>query len=275
MKGFYFVANTYRLRSVVLKSMLDIISDNSKFGVLFNYAMIKRKSFFENTMRYCHDLGVNVLVDNGAFYILQGYITVEDYIKFIEKYVDFVKYFLKFDNVIFVLPDIPLDARFKGSIELNKRILLTVEMQKYFIKKLGYSEQFMRVVQGYNPHDYIKCLNMLEENDIIFEKTGIGSLCIRKYTVENYKRVKSIIDSLRTRIKWIHTFGLALNFLYRLGTLIDSSDSGAWSYIIQKNQKIVKHTRDTRTRNVITLKYYMKKVNKLFLQDNIIIRYLK
>ncbi|GGS61423.1 deazapurine DNA modification protein DpdA family protein [Actinokineospora fastidiosa] len=94
-------------------------------------------------------------------------------------------------------------------------------------------------VQGYEPDDYLRCADMIEEAGIDLTSQPlvlVGSMCRRQGTAEAHR----IILALRARgLRRLHILGAKILGLRRYGHLVTSSDSLAWSadafYAAQKH----------------------------------------
>ena len=228
-----------------LKLLLNTIPElRSKVGLMFSYAYCRQDLHLcstEESKQYVEMLkeagsqGINVILDSGAFHILARKIPLErfqryinDYIKFCDTVADYVQHY--------VIPDVPCDTR--PATEVQKmpnleKIELTVRNAAYFLDHISDPRKAIVVVQGYHPHEYRYCAERLRELGLVTAVTGIGSLCIRKYSKEQRQEVPKILAEIRSVLpSWVklHAFGLNVKFLKHREVVqyINSSDTAAW-----------------------------------------------
>lgn len=85
------------------------------------------------------------------------------------------------------------------------------------------------VLQGWEPTDYLRCLEKYEARGFNLRKVpvvGLGSVCRRQHTQE----AESIIRELGALGLRLHGFGFKAKGLQRVADVLVSSDSLAWSY---------------------------------------------
>lgn len=86
------------------------------------------------------------------------------------------------------------------------------------------------VLQGWEPHEYLECLEMYARRsiDLHAEKVvGVGTVCRRQDTATAEVIFRSLTE---TGLDNLHGFGVKLTGLARYGQHLASSDSMAWSY---------------------------------------------
>lgn len=88
------------------------------------------------------------------------------------------------------------------------------------------------VLQGWESDDYLRCIDRYEEEGVLTDYVGIGSVCRRHAEADIQDVVLTIRDALPKRR--LHAFGVKQNVLSRPDVLraLDSADSLAydWSY---------------------------------------------
>ena len=92
---------------------------------------------------------------------------------------------------------------------------------------------FMPVIQGWEPDDYLACVDMYYAAGIRLEQypvVGLGSICRRADT----QPIIDLVDMLTPRFA-IHGFGVKTKALGKIGYRFTSADSQAWSYSGRKN----------------------------------------
>jgi hypothetical protein len=84
------------------------------------------------------------------------------------------------------------------------------------------------VLQGWSFDDYRRCADLYVNAGVVLSDhvVGVGTLCRRGASDE----VVSIVSGLRADLPRLHGFGVKGPALYRVGVLLDSADSLAWSY---------------------------------------------
>jgi len=218
-----------------------------KIGLLFsfaNFAKINDRGrvigYDRETleaMKMLKEHGFEIMVDSGAFHVLARKIPVEKFLSYIDDYIRFVNEHLDLIDW-FVTADIPCDARPAKEIqEMPNRwkIEQTVKNTIYIIDRCQDPRKLIAVVQGYNVHEYVYCCDLLRQHGIITARTGVGSLCIRKYDGSEVLIVADILDNVKKNLpQWVklHAFGLNVKFLQHkeIAEKLYSSDSAAWSF---------------------------------------------
>jgi len=99
---------------------------------------------------------------------------------------------------------------------------------------LKYTKEYpwmLITIQSHNkkPDSIRKCIELYREYGILekFDYFALGNLCVEPDIELIYKTVKNARNQLKD--KKIHVFGLKLNVLKKIFTLIDSFDSMAWT----------------------------------------------
>jgi len=85
------------------------------------------------------------------------------------------------------------------------------------------------VLQGYTLDEYLRCVDLYDRAgvDLTLEPVvGLGSVCRRQGTAE----AERIITTLASMGIKLHGFGFKLQGLAKVGRLLVSADSMAWSY---------------------------------------------
>jgi hypothetical protein len=92
---------------------------------------------------------------------------------------------------------------------------------------------WLPVVQGFTEPEYMRCLRMYEQAGVKLASlptVGLGSICRRQGTAE----AESVIRALSYEGIRVHAFGFKVAGLRRVGPLLASADSMAWSYRARK-----------------------------------------
>lgn len=94
---------------------------------------------------------------------------------------------------------------------------------------------YIPVLQGWEPDDYLRCAEMYEGlhvNLAALPIVGIGSTC-RRQRASELLRVFSLLHAAGVKL---HAFGLKTVGIAKLGELIESTDSMAWSYTARREK---------------------------------------
>jgi hypothetical protein len=181
--------------------------------------------------------GIQVMLDSGAFHVLQCKIPLDRYLSWVDQYINFVNEHIDlFDWIVTV--DVPCNSRVNSSLQHlsnRRRIELTIDNTLKIIDKIIDPRKFMIVVQGYTPEEYAYCCELYKRYGIVTARVGVGSLCTRKYSENAVQEIKQILETIRKHLpSWVklHAFGLNIRFLRHkeIRNLLNSSDSNSWVY---------------------------------------------
>lgn len=92
------------------------------------------------------------------------------------------------------------------------------------------------VLQGWSLEDYKRHIEMYYNSGVPLETlplVGLGSVCRRQATIE----VAEIVRTIHDYGIHLHGFGIKLRGIERIGHLLDSSDSLAWSFSARRLQR--------------------------------------
>jgi len=176
------------------------------------------------------DFAVNDwIMDSGAFTELSTYgyyrFPVEDYAEGINRWkvCGNLEYAVCQDYMCepFVIEKTGLD------IEGHQR--LTIERYDALIPLTDVT--VLPVLQGYNPDDYLKHLEMYGHRLPISCRVGVGSICKRNSNPKEIVAILELIKRERPDLR-LHGFGLKITALANayICSLLYSADSMAWSY---------------------------------------------
>lgn len=195
-----------------------------------------------------------LFVDSGGFSFASKWgeypFTVEEFVSFVGLLSD------EFPVTEVAIMDYPCEPSVNRSILKNNatRIRATVS-NALDCMDADCSLPWLPVVQGYELNEYLWCLELYRNNLISvdnFSYWAIGSLCARKKT----GGLRRIITKLKEEINQaIHVFGMTITALRdpQIFFSVESSDSGAWSFMANNEQK------------AIDLKEYKRKIERLML----------
>ena len=235
---FYFVFSQpeIRAKTEALLHVLDLLPHlRDRIGVLVSYALIDQETL--ECVKILKKHGIQIMLDSGAFHVLQRKVSLSEYLSWLNQYIEFVnKHIDLFDWI--VTADVPCDSR--PDVKVQKlpnrtKIELTIDNTLRIIDKISDPRKFMIVVQGYTPEEYAYCCELYRRYGVITARVGVGSLCIRKYSENAVQEIKQILETIREHLpSWVklHAFGLNIRFLRHkeIRSLLNSSDSNSWVY---------------------------------------------
>lgn len=114
--------------------------------------------------------------------------------------------------------------------------VLTVERYdrlRYELRKWHCRTRLMPVLQGYESHEYVECIDLYEEAGFLppGAYVGVGSICKRNSNADTVEGVLNTILGRRPDLR-LHGFGLKRTALENpeVVRMLTSSDSMAWSF---------------------------------------------
>jgi hypothetical protein len=114
---------------------------------------------------------------------------------------------------------------------------LTVENYLYLAENFP-MVRWARPLQGYTVADYLRCVDMYDAAGVDLadgQVVALGSVCRRQSTDE----IVDIVTALHARgVRRMHGFGVKIEGLRRVGHLLSSADSLAWSYGARRDEKM-------------------------------------
>lgn len=140
-----------------------------------------------------------------------------------------------------IVPEDELDAML-GELHLvtfDEQILLHqertvanfVRLQELWYAETNDESPFMPVLQGWEVHDYLRCVRMYRDAGVEltdFPVVGLGSVCRRQDTDE----IGEIVETLLHAVPGLelHGFGVKMRGLEKYGLMLLTADSLAWSF---------------------------------------------
>lgn len=97
------------------------------------------------------------------------------------------------------------------------------------LRELAPDLPIIPVLQGWEPADYLRCIDLYEDYDVDLEKeplVGVGTVCRRQDTAAG----KEIMSLLAARDLKLHGYGVKTTGLKSFSAEMVSADSMAWSY---------------------------------------------
>jgi len=182
-----------------------------------------------------------------------------------------VKSIVKNKPIHVVLPDYCDDYNPKA-LWLNGKtnIERTVENVLKYTKYYDFIP-WLPVIQGWNkqPESILRCIRLYREYGIIdeFDYFAIGNLCVEPNTNIIYKTISLARKELPD--KKLHTFGLKLNAIREVFSLIDSCDSMAWTRPVDSSLNANYSCKTTEER-IKFFERWITKVNKIIAQKTLI-----
>lgn len=215
----------------------------NRVGILVSYPLIDPETL--ECVRILKEYGVQIMLDSGAFHVLQRKVPLEQYLSWIDDYIEFVNRHIDLFDWI-VTADVPCDSRPDSLIQKlpnRRKIELTIDNTLRIIDRIVDPRKFMVVIQGYYPEEYAFCCELYKRYGIVTAKVGVGSLCIRKYSRNAVQEIKQILETVRQHLpSWVklHAFGLNIRFLKHreIFCLLHSSDSAAYAHSYTKYGRI-------------------------------------
>jgi hypothetical protein len=144
---------------------------------------------------------------------------------------EYVEYVDKLSPDMFAVMDHPCEKQVldKHNVTVKEQIHRTID-NHINILELEPKTKLIPVIQGWKPEDYIYCIDVMKEHDLLSDYVAVGSLCTRKKIVTPV--LKNILPNLPKGTK-IHGFGLKISNLkdkFVFDSLY-SSDSMAWLFV--------------------------------------------
>lgn len=129
----------------------------------------------------------------------------------------------------FAIQDWPCEpvVRVKTGLSVRAHQELTLESYLYLAHEFD-SVPWIPVLQGWAPEDYLAHAAMYEAAGVDLagcRRVGLGSVCRRG----SDRDIAALVESLAGRGYALHGFGVSIKGLRRIGHLLASSDSQAWS----------------------------------------------
>lgn len=122
---------------------------------------------------------------------------------------------------------------------INEHQRQTVE-NFVLLRRLAPDLPWLPVLQGWTVEDYLRCLDRFGERGVDLRTlplVGLGSVCRRQGTTE----IAELVAELSGRGLRLHAFGMKLRGLDRVGHLLASADSLAWSLDARRSPPLPGH----------------------------------
>lgn len=149
------------------------------------------------------------------------------------EYVSQIRRFEKIGRLLWVAPQDWMCE--PGILEKTKKTILEHQERTVLnfleLRSIAPDINFIPVLQGWGRDDYLRCWDMYDAQGVHlegFDTVGIGTVCRRQGTIE----AEGIIRSLQPLR--LHGFGFKTLGLRRVGHLLRSADSLAWSFAARK-----------------------------------------
>jgi len=170
-----------------------------------------------------------VFVDSGAFQLFGKY---KDYPFTPQQYINFIS---KVKPNYYASMDYPCEqfVRQKIGVTVKQAVDKTIENLTKLIDTQVEKSTLVPVIQGWEPSDYVYCIDRLKEQGMLKEYMGIGTLCRRGKTPEILKIIKVVKNELPAWVK-LHGFGVKISILKHPMSykLLTSCDSASWVSLV-------------------------------------------
>jgi len=202
----------------------------------------------------------NLFIDSGGYSFMLG---KGEYETSDRKYLEFIE---KHQPELFALRDYPCepDVLEKNDRTVRDHLEATVVRHRNLLGLLPEYDiqgQPVSVIQGWRLEDYLECLEMLKQHDLLTDYVAIGSVCRRNQDEE----IRRIVSEISKRIgdRKLHAFGVKSNILrFRdMREKLDSADSNAFDMSSRYADSHV--NSDTRCFQDLALHYlkFKKQIN--------------
>lgn len=182
-----------------------------------------------------------------------------------EEYLDYVE---KYEPEYFALRDYPCEKKLLREIDrtVEKNLEMTIDRHINLMDLLDdrdIKSEPVSVIQGKDTSDYLKCIEMFEDHNLITPYIGIGTLCGRSANEVIKKVVKTVREQLPN--KKIHGFGIKKSAL-KIGEIfrkLDSADSQAYEYNEQHSSRISGNKKKSWLDSLHEYYHFKKDINKI------------
>jgi hypothetical protein len=147
--------------------------------------------------------------------------------------------------------DLPLDILAPRGMPVAEGIRKTVEYGVEVValaERRGVLDRVVPVLQGFDdPSQWLESLDLYKEHGITpqrFKLWGVGSICMMR-SPRMVEKVLSAVGKALGDVK-MHVFGISMNALRRVFSLIDSYDTSTWVYWAKVDGAILVWSRRRR-----------------------------
>jgi hypothetical protein len=182
--------------------------------------------------KLARSLGGLLFLDSGAQQFYSGFRGL-DYPYTAGQYLGFA---LSVGADLIATLDLPLDILVPRGLSVEEGIRRTVERGVEVVsvaEQLGVLGKVVPVLQGFDdPSQWLECLDLYRQHGVSpqrFGYWGIGSLCMARSPRFVESVVREVRGALGSYVR-VHVFGVSMNSLRRVFSLIDSYDTSAWVY---------------------------------------------
>jgi hypothetical protein len=180
---------------------------------------------------YARRLGGLLFLDSGAQQFYSRFDRSYPYTP--RQYLDFA---LSIGADLIATLDLPLDILAPRGLGVWEGVRGTVELGVEVValaERAGVLSRVVPVLQGYSdPSQWLECLDLYRQHGVTpqrFKLWGVGSLCMARSS----KLVEGVVRNVRRALGdgvRIHVFGISMDTLRRVYSMIDSYDTSAWVY---------------------------------------------
>lgn len=156
--------------------------------------------------------------------------------------------------------DYPCEPSVRNGQTIEERLRLTVD-NAAILAKSGIPG-FIPVIQGWEPSDYLACIDMMEAAGLVRTVMGIGTLCRRG----SQQQIVNIVRHLSSRLPAtkFHAFGVKISTLKcnhgEALNYLESIDTAAWQF--NEKDELGGWRPRTHQELVRRLEGYKKKLNR-------------
>lgn len=144
----------------------------------------------------------------------------------------------------FALRDWPVEPQVRDALglsveDLQERTLKDhIRMMDAVESDSRIDAQPVAVLQGWEPDDYLRCLDLFRDHGLVTDVVGLGSVCRRGGLDDIQDVAHRVRRNLPARVD-LHGFGLKQTMLDKPRSLavFDSVDSAAWEYSLRQATK--------------------------------------
>jgi len=187
---------------------------------------------YSSDFRLARSLGGLLFLDSGAQQFYSRFRGL-GYPYTARQYLDFA---LTVEVDLVATLDLPLDILTPRGLGVGEGIKRSVELGvevASYAENMGALDRVVPVLQGYNnTSQWLECLDLYKQHGITprrFRLWGVGSLCM----VRSHRLVKDVVTAIKRALgdnSKIHVFGISMDSLRKVYSLIESYDTSAWIY---------------------------------------------
>jgi len=194
----------------------------------------------------------NLFIDSGGYSLMLEtgeHDSVNDYLDYVEAV----------DANIAAMQDYPCEPGILNEYDrtVADHQAMTVDRARANLNEMrvrGLNTEPMAVLQGWEPDDYLNCIDMFREAGVLTDYIGIGTVCRRNAETEIREIVNTVHNELPNRK--LHAFGVKKSILKYpdMRDALDSVDSSAWYFGMYQNKPVPERAWHTCTKMYLDYK---------------------